>query len=95
MEQGCIVREITPVYPPTSQTQFVMPYYVINYSKLRIWEFVEYEKMIYLDSGWGHPSVWEHGSPARHAKGQFYAVKDCFCEKTCTPPFYMLRDKLI
>jgi inositol 3-alpha-galactosyltransferase len=36
--QGCIVREIEPVYPPESQTQFAMAYYVINYSKLRIWE---------------------------------------------------------
>ena len=25
-------------YPPESQTQFTMAYYVINYSKLRIWE---------------------------------------------------------
>ncbi|KAF4370055.1 hypothetical protein G4B88_028332 [Cannabis sativa] len=47
--QGCIVREIEPVYPPENQTQFAMAYYVINYSKLRIWEFVEYSKMIYLD----------------------------------------------
>ena len=36
--QGCIVREIEPVYPPSNQTQFAMAYYVINYSKLRIWE---------------------------------------------------------
>lgn len=36
--QGCIVREIQPVYPPENQTQFAMAYYVINYSKLRIWE---------------------------------------------------------
>ncbi|CAL9133602.1 unnamed protein product [Musa acuminata var. zebrina] len=36
--QGCIIREIEPVYPPESQTQFAMDYYVINYSKLRIWE---------------------------------------------------------
>lgn len=35
--QGCIVREIEPVYPPANQTQFAMAYYVINYSKLRIW----------------------------------------------------------
>jgi len=35
--QGCIVREIEPVYPPKNQTQFAMAYYVINYSKLRIW----------------------------------------------------------
>lgn len=38
--QGCIVREIEPVYPPDSKTQFAMAYYVINYSKLRIWEVV-------------------------------------------------------
>lgn len=36
--QGCVVREIEPVYPPENQTQFAMAYYVINYSKLRIWE---------------------------------------------------------
>ncbi|CAL0302337.1 unnamed protein product [Lupinus luteus] len=36
--QGCIVREIEPVYPPKNQTHFAMAYYVINYSKLRIWE---------------------------------------------------------
>ncbi|OMO58523.1 Glycosyl transferase, family 8, partial [Corchorus olitorius] len=36
--QGCIVREIEPVNPPPNQTQFAMAYYVINYSKLRIWE---------------------------------------------------------
>jgi len=38
VSQGCIVREIEPVHPPENQTQFAMPYYVINYSKLRIWE---------------------------------------------------------
>ncbi|KAJ6430427.1 hypothetical protein OIU84_021761 [Salix udensis] len=35
--QGCIVREIDPIYPPENQIQFAMAYYVINYSKLRIW----------------------------------------------------------
>jgi len=38
VDQGCIVREIEPVYPPENQTQFAMAYYVINYSKLRIWK---------------------------------------------------------
>ncbi|KAI3417305.1 uncharacterized protein J3R85_014579 [Psidium guajava] len=38
VDQGCIVREIQPVCPPENQTQFAMAYYVINYSKLRIWE---------------------------------------------------------
>lgn len=40
VNQGCIVREIEPVYPPENQTQFAMAYYVINYSKLRIWEVI-------------------------------------------------------
>ena len=38
VDQGCIVREIEPLHPPENQTKFAMAYYVINYSKLRIWE---------------------------------------------------------
>lgn len=36
--QGCIIREIEPVHPPENKTGYSMAYYVINYSKLRIWE---------------------------------------------------------
>ena len=37
--QGCILREIVPLSPPENHTaKFAMAYYVINYSKLRIWE---------------------------------------------------------
>ncbi|CAK9158166.1 unnamed protein product [Ilex paraguariensis] len=39
--QGCIVEEIEPIYPPENQIQFAMAYYVINYSKLRIWNVSE------------------------------------------------------
>ncbi|KAK3441524.1 hypothetical protein EUGRSUZ_L00240 [Eucalyptus grandis] len=79
-DQGCIVREIEPVYPPENQTQFAMAYYVINYSKLRIWEFVEYEKMIYLD---GDIQVFDNIDHLFDLpNGFFYAVMDCFCEKT-------------
>ncbi|KAL6896644.1 hypothetical protein ACP4OV_007216 [Aristida adscensionis] len=79
-DQGCIVREIAPVYPPESQTQFAMAYYVINYSKLRIWEFVEYERMVYLDAD---IEVFENIDELFELeKGHFYAVMDCFCEKT-------------
>lgn len=42
--QGCIVREIVPIYPPENQIQFAMAYYVINYSKLRIWNVSKIEK---------------------------------------------------
>ncbi|BAT86135.1 Galactinol synthase [Vigna angularis] len=78
--QGCTVREIEPVYPPENQTQFAMAYYVINYSKLRIWEFVEYRKMIYLD---GDIQVFENIDHLFDLPDNyFYAVMDCFCEKT-------------
>ncbi|XP_057782277.1 galactinol synthase 1-like [Salvia miltiorrhiza] len=80
VEQGCIVREIVPVYPPENQTQFAMAYYVINYSKLRIWEFVDYTKMIYLD---GDIQVYENIDHLFDLEdGYLYAVMDCFCEKT-------------
>ncbi|KAK7392104.1 hypothetical protein VNO78_20531 [Psophocarpus tetragonolobus] len=78
--QGCIVREIQPLYPPENQTQFAMPYYVINYSKLRIWEFVEYSKMIYLD---GDIQVFDNIDHLFDLPDNyFYAVMDCFCEPT-------------
>nr|ALO17648.1 galactinol synthase 2 [Lens culinaris]ALO17649.1 galactinol synthase 2 [Lens culinaris]ALO17650.1 galactinol synthase 2 [Lens culinaris] len=80
ISQGCIVREIEPVYPPENQTQFAMAYYVINYSKLRIWAFEEYEKMIYLD---GDIQVFENIDHLFDLPNNyFYAVMDCFCEAT-------------
>lgn len=48
ISQGCIVREIEPVHPPENQTQFAMAYYVINYSKLRIWEVYTYISLHFL-----------------------------------------------
>ncbi|URE40417.1 galactinol synthase [Musa troglodytarum] len=76
--QGCIVREIEPVHPPENQVQFAMAYYVINYSKLRIWNFVEYSKIIYLDAD---IQVYENIDHLFDLPdGYFYAVMDCFCE---------------
>uniref|UniRef100_A0A6N2K107 Hexosyltransferase n=1 Tax=Salix viminalis TaxID=40686 RepID=A0A6N2K107_SALVM len=78
--QGCIVREIDPIYPPENQIQFAMAYYVINYSKLRIWNFEEYSKMVYLDAD---IQVFENIDHLFDTPdGYFYAVMDCFCEKT-------------
>lgn len=48
--QGCVVREIEPVYPPENQTEFAMAYYVINYSKLRIWEVKELVHVVVMSS---------------------------------------------
>ncbi|XP_075654766.1 galactinol synthase 2-like [Castanea sativa] len=79
--QDCIVREIVPLSPPENYAhQFAMAYYVINYSKLRIWEFVEYDKMIYLD---GDIQVFDNIDHLFDLPdGHFYAVMDCFCENT-------------
>ncbi|KAF5746599.1 galactinol synthase 1 [Tripterygium wilfordii] len=78
--QGCIVREIEPIYPPANQIEFALAYYVINYSKLRIWNFEEYSKMVYLDADILVFDNIDHlfDTP----DGYFYAVMDCFCEKT-------------
>lgn len=78
--QGCIVHEIEPIYPPENHVQFAMAYYVINYSKLRIWNFEEYSKMVYLDAD---IQVFENIDHLFDMPdGYFYAVMDCFCEKT-------------
>ncbi|CAN6724487.1 unnamed protein product [Malus baccata var. baccata] len=89
ISQGCVLREIEPVYPPSNETQFAMAYYVIKYSKLRIWEFVEYSKMIYLDADiqvFGNiDNVFDYPD------NDFYAVLDCFCEPTwSSSPLYKL-----
>ncbi|RVW22116.1 Galactinol synthase 2 [Vitis vinifera] len=79
-DQGCVVREIEPVNPPENQTQFAMAYYVINYSKLRIWKFVEYSKIIYLD---GDIQVFDNIDHLFDlGDGHFHAVMDCFCERS-------------
>ncbi|XP_057857425.1 galactinol synthase 4 [Cryptomeria japonica] len=78
--QGCIVREIEPINPPENQVQFAMAYYVLNYSKLRIWEFEEFSKMLYLDAD---IQVFDNiDNLFDMPDGYFYAVMDCFCEKT-------------
>ncbi|CAO2205956.1 unnamed protein product [Urochloa humidicola] len=82
VSHGCVVREIEPVYPPDNQTQFAMAYYAINYSKLRIWEFEEYERMVYLD-----PDILvldNIDELFELKKGHLYAVIDCFCDRDKT-----------
>ncbi|KAG1368014.1 Galactinol synthase 1 [Cocos nucifera] len=77
-DQGCIVREIEPVYPPENQTHFAMAHFVINYSKLRIWNFEEYSKMIYLDADIQVFDNIDHLFDM--PDGYFYAVMDCYYE---------------
>ncbi|PSS18971.1 Galactinol synthase [Actinidia chinensis var. chinensis] len=76
--QGCLLRDIEPVHPPENGTGLARAYYAINYCKLRIWEFVEYHKMIYLDGDIQVFGNIDHlfELPDNH----FYAVADCVCE---------------
>ncbi|XP_058730189.1 galactinol synthase 2-like [Vicia villosa] len=78
ISQGCIVREIEPIYPPENQTQFAMAYYVINYSKISLWTLEEYEKMVFLDSDMQLFENIDHLFELPN--NYFYAVMDCFCE---------------
>ena len=48
--QGCIVREIEPIYPPENQVQYAMAHFVINYSKLRIWNVSKIKHIYQRDS---------------------------------------------
>ncbi|XP_010534030.1 PREDICTED: galactinol synthase 4-like [Tarenaya hassleriana] len=78
--QGCILRDIEPVYPPENQVHYVMAYYVINYSKLRIWDFEEYSKMIYMDAD---IQVYDNIDDLfEKPDGYLYAVMGCFCQDT-------------
>ncbi|KAL3538312.1 hypothetical protein ACH5RR_001678 [Cinchona calisaya] len=81
INQGCIIREIEFVYPPDSDTQFAREDFGVNYSKLRLWKFVEYSKMIYLDA-----DIQVYGN-IDHLfdlpDGSFYAAPDSFCETPC------------
>ncbi|KAJ7296722.1 hypothetical protein O6H91_08G102400 [Diphasiastrum complanatum] len=80
--QGCVIREIEPIMPPagSDQCKFAMAHYVINYSKLRIWEFEDFSKLVYLDAD---IMVFQNMDELFDTpKGTFSAVLDCFCEKT-------------
>lgn len=78
---GCLIREVEPIYPPEGHdVKFAMKYYVVNYTKLRIWEFDNFTWMVYLDADM---------LVARNIDelffqpvGSFRAVLDCFCEST-------------
>ncbi|KAG0475938.1 hypothetical protein HPP92_012779 [Vanilla planifolia] len=77
---GDYVKGVVGLAKGLRKIKFAMAYYVINYSKLRIWDFVEYQKMVYLDADIQVFDNIDHlfDLPG----GQFYAVMDCFCEKT-------------
>ncbi|VFQ84896.1 unnamed protein product [Cuscuta campestris] len=81
--QGCVVREIEPLYPSQDESPFARDYYVVNYSKLQFWQFVEYSKMIYLDADMQVFQNIDHLFDLPN--GYLYAVADCVCEEHGPP----------
>ncbi|KAG8369051.1 hypothetical protein BUALT_Bualt15G0110100 [Buddleja alternifolia] len=95
VEQGCLLRDIEPVSIPLittgtgKETPFIRPYFALNYSKLRLWEFVEYNKMIYMDAD---IQVFENIDHLFDLpSGFFYGVVDCLCEMHGQPCPQKLR----
>ncbi|KAL7119919.1 hypothetical protein ACP275_02G091000 [Erythranthe tilingii] len=85
VNQGCLIREIEPLSPPVcdKESLFIRPYFAVNYCKLRLWEFVEYEKMIYMDAD---IQVFENiDNLFDLPSGWLYAVMDCLCEMRGPP----------
>ncbi|BBN68775.1 galactinol synthase 2 [Prunus dulcis] len=75
VSQGCIVKEIEPVYPPPTRLSSPWP---TTSSTTPSCAFGS--KMIYLD---GDIQVFQNIDHLfDYPDGYFYAVMDCFCEKT-------------
>lgn len=78
--QNCLCREVEVVSAPagSEKLKFAVDYYAKNYTKLRIWEFDDFGRMVYLDADMlVLKNVDElFGEP----RGAFCAVMDCFCE---------------
>ncbi|PIN08100.1 Glycosyl transferase, family 8 - glycogenin [Handroanthus impetiginosus] len=81
VEQGCLLREIEPVLlagGSGEESPFVRPYFAVNYCKLRLWKFVEYNKMIYMDAD---IQVFDNIDHLFDLPGGFfYGVVDCLCD---------------
>ncbi|KAL0364872.1 UNVERIFIED_CONTAM: Galactinol synthase 2 [Sesamum angustifolium] len=91
VDQGCLLRDIEPVFPPSTgkESPFVRPYFAVNYCKLRLWEFVEYNKMIYMDADIQVFHNIDHLFDL--PSGCFYGVADCLCEMYGWPCEQKLR----
>ncbi|TVU43077.1 hypothetical protein EJB05_09513, partial [Eragrostis curvula] len=77
VSKGCIVREVDPVYHPPGNQFAAM---ASHYSKLRVWEFVDYERMVYLDAN--IQVLGNIDELLDLEKGHFYAAK-------LDPPYLM------
>uniref|UniRef100_A0A1J3DIW3 Hexosyltransferase n=1 Tax=Noccaea caerulescens TaxID=107243 RepID=A0A1J3DIW3_NOCCA len=87
--QGCVVREIEPVHPPEGQDVYARDYYIITYSKFRVWSFEEYSKMVFLDA-----DIQLFGNIDDLfdlEDGYVHGVLSCFCETSWSfSPLYSI-----
>eukprot|EP00850_Spirogloea_muscicola_P002045 SM000007S21005 [mRNA] locus=s7:1309236:1311657:- [translate_table: standard] len=79
-EHGCLLRDIEPVSPPegVEPCSFVVPYYQKNFTKLRVWQFDDFEKLVYLDAD--VLVVQSIDELFDQPSFGISAVLDCFCE---------------
>ncbi|WOG83882.1 hypothetical protein DCAR_0103060 [Daucus carota subsp. sativus] len=87
VQSGCVLKDIDWVQPPKIDESigWAHEHFAINYSKLRIFEFEEYSKMIYFD---GDIQVYGNVDELFDLPdGQLYGVLDCFCEWHHSPQY--------
>ncbi|GAQ83103.1 galactinol synthase [Klebsormidium nitens] len=78
-QHGCIVREIEDVAPPPGAEKVVRrPYYLTQYTKLRIWQFDDFDKLTYLDSDMLVLQNLDYLFDMLPSD-QIMGVKNCFC----------------
>lgn len=80
--QGCILRPIELLQPSLNSTdssnfQYARADYSTTYAKLRIWEFAEYSKMIFIDADIQVYDNLDHLFDLPN--GYIYGVISCFC----------------
>eukprot|EP00897_Mesotaenium_endlicherianum_P010189 jgi/Mesen1/9199/ME000591S08530 len=85
---GCVLRQVQPILPPKRKGErpFLMQHYALNYTKLRIWELDEYDRLIYLDSDMlalGSLDFLFSAVP----DNKLGAALDCFCAGDAHPDY--------
>ncbi|KAL8101100.1 galactinol synthase 1-like [Apium graveolens] len=87
VQNGCVLKDIDWVQPPKldKTVGWAHEHFAINYSKLRIFQFEEYSKMVYLD---GDIQVYGNVDELFELPNdQLYGVLDCFCEWHHSPQY--------
>lgn len=87
---GCQIREVEDVDPPKQRvggpaSPYAVPHYSRNYTKLRIWEFDDYSRLVFLDADMLVAQNLDELFTTV-PWGEVGAALDCFCEGWSHPP---------